>query len=398
MPGAPDFIHRNQHLRKYLLPARNRKSASGHNSGTVEQNHGVFNVATIRKKSNTNSAGKPKDRWQALVRRMGWPHQSRTFRTRKEAEAWARQTEAQMDRGTFVDQTTARTTTLGDLIDVYLERVTAQRPNETSRVSETCRLRAFQRREKELCSYAIINLTPEHFEDFRDRRARQIIKSTGQKIKPSTVKRDLTLLKRVIDYRKRQLGLLINPVNAEDVKRPVVNDERDVRLSFEERERLLGACYAARNELLGPVLEFAFETGARRGNILRLEWNDVDLKRRTALLRAIKNSRSPDRIINHEIGLTPLALEILAALPRTGPFVFPITANALRLAFNRARRKAKVEHFRFHDTRHERVSSLFEANWSMMQVMAQTGHRNPKSVKRYTQMNGSYLADALAKL
>jgi integrase len=206
------------------------------------------------------------------------------------------------------------------------------------------------------------------------------------------------MLKRVIDYRKRRLGLLVNPVNTEDVKRPAVNDERDVRLSLEDRERLLQVCRDAQNPWLGAFVELGFETGARRGNLLRLAWDDVDLERKTALLRGIKNSRSPDKIINHVIGLTPRAVEILKALDRTDSCVFPMTENAFRLAFNRARAKAGVLHFRFHDTRHERISSLFEAKWSMIQVMAQTGHRDPKSVKRYANLTGDFLADELAKL
>jgi len=109
-------------------------------------------------------------------------------------------------------------------------------------------------------------------------------------------------------------------------------------------------------------------------------------------------SRSPEKIINHVIGLTPRAVEILKSLPRTDSRVFPMTANAFRLAFNRARAKAGVPHFHFHDTRHERTSSLFEANWSMVQVMAQTGHKDPKSVKRYANLAGDFLADQLAKL
>jgi integrase len=75
-----------------------------------------------------------------------------------------------------------------------------------------------------------------------------------------------------------------------------------------------------------------------------------------------------------------------------------MTENAFRLAFNRARAKAGVPHFHFHDTRHERISSLFEAKWSMIQVMAQTGHKDPKSVKRYANLTGDFLADELAKL
>ncbi|MFZ1989800.1 MAG: site-specific integrase [Alphaproteobacteria bacterium] len=346
-------------------------------------------MATIREKAPYQ--------WQAQIRRKGWPNQNATFRTKKDAEAWARKAESNMDRGLFVDQSAGRETTLGDLIELYLTGVTAHRPSANAQEAETARLKRFQRDERALCSYAAVNLKPEHFEDYRDRRLKHRLKN-GKTIAPGTVKRELTMLKRVIDYRKRRLGLLVNPVNTEDVKRPAVNDERDVRLSLEDRERLLQVCRDAQNPWLGAFVELGFETGARRGNLLRLAWDDVDLERKTALLRGIKNSRSPDKIINHLIGLTPRAVEILKALDRTDARVFPMTENAFRLAFNRARAKAGVPHFHFHDTRHERISSLFEAKWSMIQVMAQTGHRDPKSVKRYANLTGDFLADELAKL
>jgi len=353
-------------------------------------------VATIREKS--------KGQWQVQIRRKGWPFQSGTFRTRKEAQAWARKTESEMDRGLFVDQTAARETTLADLIHAYIEGVTENRHSENARVSERLRLERFLRKESELSSYYIINLRPEHFEAYRDRRLKQQVSRgnntsvTRKTIAPSTVKRELNLLKRVIDYRRRWLGIQLNPVNAQDVKRPIVQDERDVRLSDEEREALMQACREARNKLLAPFVELGFETGARRGNLLRLEWKDVNLKIGTALLRGMKNSRNPDKVINHTIGLSPRAVGILKALPRTEARVFPMTSNAMRKAFNYARKKAGLTHFRFHDTRHERISSLFEAGWQMPQVMAQSGHRDPKSVMRYTNLSGDYLAKQLAKL
>ena len=346
-------------------------------------------MATIREKAPYQ--------WQAQIRRKGWPNQNATFRTKRTPRRGRERAEAEMDRGLFVDQSAGRETTLGDLIELYLTGVTAHRPSANAQVAETARLRRFQREERALCSYAAVNLKPEHFEDYRDRRLKHRLKN-GKTIAPGTVKRELTTLKRVIDYRKRRLGLLVNPVNTEDVKRPAVNDERDVRLAKEDREALLQACSDARNPWLGPFVELGFETGARRGNLLRLAWDDVDLERKTALLRGIKNSRSPDKIINHIIGLTPRAVEILKALDRTDSRLFPMTENAFRLAFNRARAKAGVLHFRFHDTRHERISSLFEAKWSMIQVMAQTGHKDPKSVKRYANLTGDFLADELAKL
>lgn len=352
--------------------------------------------------------------WAVQIRRKGWPNQTATFRTKKDAQAWARKIESEMDRGQFVDQNAGRQTTLGDLIRVYMKDVTDHRPSAESRTAERARLERFLRDEKDLCAYAVANLTPEHFEAYRDRRLRQPVSrgktppKNPKTISPSTVRRELTLLKRVIDYRKRRLGLLINPVNTEDVKRPAVNDERDVRLSPDQITRLLEVCEQMRSEWLRPLVELGFETGARRGSLLRLDWKDVDFENRTAILRGVKNSRNPEKVTDHAIGLTPCAVELLKAwqaanMQKGGDDtendrVFPITPNALRLAFNRARDKAGMPHFRFHDTRHERTSSLFEAGWSMVQVMAQTGHKDPKSVKRYANLTPTYLADELAKL
>lgn len=79
-------------------------------------------MATVREKG-------PYQR-QVQIRRKGWPNQTAPFRTKKEARAWARQTETDMDRGLFVDQSGARHATLADLIDPYLREVTANRPGE----------------------------------------------------------------------------------------------------------------------------------------------------------------------------------------------------------------------------------------------------------------------------
>lgn len=386
-------------------------------------------MATIRQKG--------VGQWHVQIRRKGWPNQTNTFRTKIEAETWARDVESSMDKGIFVDRSRGHEETLADLIVLYRKEITDKRPGEASRIAENARLDRFLRDEATLCSYAVANLRPEHFIDYRNRRLKETA-SRGKEggrgqykaieheiklrkdgtpranaapakappaapklISPGTVKRELTLWKKIIDHSKLRLNLAQNPVNSEDVKRPTAVDDRDIRLSHEEIEKLLDECRNARNPWLFPTVEFAFESGARRSSILRLEWKDVDLGRRTALLRRVKNSRNPHEARDIKIGLSPRAIEILNALPdtpeRSGQ-VFKLTVDALKTAFDRARKRAGLPHFRFHDARHERTSNLVEAGWSDTEVMAQTGHLDPKSLKRYANLRESFLADKLAEL
>lgn len=386
-------------------------------------------MATIRQKG--------VGQWHVQIRRKGWPNQTGTFRTKVQAETWARDVESSMDKGVFVDRSRGHEETLADLIHTYRKEVTNKRPGEDSRIAENARLDRFLRDEIVLCSYAVANLRPEHFIDYRERRLTESVsrgkeggrgryKAIAHEIKlrkdgnpranaaqekapptapklisPSTVKRELTLWKNIIAHSKLRLNLAYNPVNSEDVKRPTVNDERDIRLEHGDIDKLLDECRQARNPWLTPVVEFAFETGARRGSILRLEWRDIDLQSRTALLRRVKNSRNPHENRNIKIGLSPRAVEILNVLPgnpvRNGQ-VFKMTADALKTAFDRARKRADLPHFRFHDARHERTSNLVESGWSDTEVMAQIGHVDPKSLKRYANLRETFLADKLAEL
>lgn len=55
--------------------------------------------------------------WQMQIRRKGWPFRTATFRSKRDAETWARQIEEASDRGLFVDQSAGRETRLSDLIE-----------------------------------------------------------------------------------------------------------------------------------------------------------------------------------------------------------------------------------------------------------------------------------------
>ena len=363
-------------------------------------------MATIRQKS--------PGRWHVQIRRSGWPNQTKTLATKREAQAWARDVEGDMDRSAFVDRSAAERETLADVVQRFQVEVTAKRNSPESVASENYRIDRFLREEQWISHISMSNLRAEHVERYRDARLRArpsrgkaegrgaikvTSKNLAQNLSPGTVKKELTLLSSAIKHSKRRLSLEQNVADASNVKRPVVNDEREVRLSADEMQSLLKECRAAKNPYLAPVVEFAFETGARRGNILKLTWKDVDFDKSTAVLRGIKNSRNPDKIVNLTIGLSPRALEIIMEQPRKlNDRVFPVSKDAIKSAYNRARERAGLKHFRYHDSRHERISSLVEAGWSDTVVMAQTGHRDPRSLARYANLRKQFLADELGKL
>jgi integrase len=62
--------------------------------------------------------------------------------------------------------------------------------------------------------------------------------------------------------------------------------ERDRWLTRAEADRLIGVCPPH----LAALIRFALAAGCRAGEITGLEWNRVDLDRRTAWLNVTKNS------------------------------------------------------------------------------------------------------------
>jgi integrase len=88
-------------------------------------------------------------------------------------------------------------------------------------------------------------------------------------------------------------------------------------------------------------------------------------------------------------------VEALTHVPEAGDLLFPVTANAFRLAWERLRRRAGIAGLRFHDLRHEAVSRFFEKGLSMPEVASISGHRDPRMLMRYTHPKAEIIAQKL---
>ena len=93
-----------------------------------------------------------------------------------------------------------------------------------------------------------------------------------------------------------------------------------------------------------------------------MRWDNVDLEAPTVVLRNTKNG------FPRTVPLGTRALNVIKDTPRSGPTVFAISANVLRLAWERLRRRAGVLELHFHDLRHEAVSKFFERGLNVPEV------------------------------
>ena len=129
----------------------------------------------------------------------------------------------------------------------------------------------------------------------------------------------------------------------------------------------------------------------RRSEILALSWAHIDIPGRAAFLPVTKNGRT------RKVPLSSVAIQILETLPREGLMVFPVSANALKLAWSRKIcPKAGVIDLHFHDLRHEGTSRLAESGqYSLIELQAITGHRDTRMLLRYSHLCVSKLAEKM---
>ena len=305
-------------------------------------------------------------RWQARVRRQGFPVETKSFTSKAEAERWARSMETEMDRGVYCNRSVAESMTLGDLLKKYAEEVS---PDKRGGKEEAIRLNAMRRHR--MCQLSMANLTPKAVAEYRDER----LKTCG----PNTIIRDLAMLSSAINHARKEWGVMVvNPVAL--VRKPAAPQGRDRVLNDEEESRLLAALapQGRRNVYVRPLAIVALETAMRRGELLALRWQDVDLHRRVAFLPLTKNGRA------RTVPLSLRAVATLESMPRSiGGQVFPITSAAMEAAFKKATERAGLRDLHFHDLRHTATTRLATKLDNVLELSAVTGHTDLRMLKRY---------------
>ena len=317
-------------------------------------------------------------KWQARVLRNGYPDQTKTFETKADAEKWARALESEIDKGQFVSVTEAQRTTLGDLIGRYLAEVT---PSMKGATEDTIRLKAIMRRS--IARWSMANLSATRIATYRDERLKEV--SSG------TVIRELAYLSAIINHARREWGISVpNPVQM--VRKPPSPQARSRVLTEEEISKLLQALEPTgrRSHWTKPIVQLALATAMRRGELLALRWEHIDLNGRTAFLPETKNGDS------RTVPLSTAAVKVLAELPRhISGSVFPLKAFTLDAAFKRGVRRAGLDGVRFHDLRRTAITRMAEKLPNVIELAAVSGHKSLMVLKRYYRPTAMDLAQKL---
>jgi integrase len=299
-------------------------------------------------------------------------------------ELLKRQRDAEAGRAAPVNRT------LGELVDEYL-RYKADQGKRSLR-EDTRILKRY--------------ILPAFGPDLRVRRLTtamigQYERQRAGKVSAYTLANDLTVLRHMLRLGKRW-GYRDDVPEIAMPKKPAA---RERYLEEAEIDKLLTACAASRNPYLAAIVALALNTGMRKGELLGLTWERIDLTADYGLsarltLYKTKSGKPRGIPLNHDAIATLAGLEATPEA-RVGA-VFKRGNGAewgqVRTAFATALRRAGIEHFRFHDLRHTFASHFMMRGGSLYDLKEILGHSDIKMTARYAHLSPHHLRTGVERL
>ena len=334
-------------------------------------------MATIRRRNG---------RYHVQIRRKGFSPITGTFSRLTVARRWIASIEADIEEKTYIDYSEAETTILNDLLNRYESEIL---PSKKGKKVERYRIRTLR---QYLGHHCLSDLSLTVIRGYRDTRLKTL--------SPASLKRELVILSRILRLASLDWGIALpygNPVS--QLSLPKADHARTRRLEPGEEKRLLQGI--EQGSELDHIIRMALETGMRRGEILSLRKEDIDLVNSTLLIRLTKNgepraiplSSVARKVLRAQLNASQWVTEGVIRLHK--PSLFSYTPRGLSGAFLRLCRRIGIDDLRFHDLRHEATSRFFEKGLNPVEVATITGHKDTKMLMRYTHLRAEDLASKL---
>lgn len=199
---------------------------------------------------------------------------------------------------------------------------------------------------------------------------------------PATINKELRLVRHAFNLARREWEWCQeNPMHR--VSMEPVRNEVDRWLTAQEEDRLL----AAASPWLREIIRFALHTGMRQGEILNLQWQEVDFGRSTLIVMQSKNGTRRSLPLNTTVYDLLAVKQAATGAPRGPVFRTPrgqhLQVRFLVREFCDARDRAGIPDFRFHDLRHTFATRLVQRGVDLYKVQRLLGHKTGTMTQRY---------------
>jgi len=299
---------------------------------------------------------------------------------RRFAEMVLAKRKTQIQEGKFFETKNKNNCTLREIVDDFLEY---SRNNKRSYGRDEILARNFM---SFFGERKCAEITPNLIEQYKGKR----LNEDGRM--PATVNRELTCLKSVFNWAIKNSKVTVNPVR--EVKMLKENNTRLRYLTKDEAQRLIENC----PEHIKPIVITALLTGMRRGEILGLKWEDVNLTQGIITLKNTKSGRT------RHIPISSQLMKVISECRDTsdGVYVFCngdgkpyATINSM---FQNIVKRAGLDDFHFHDLRHTAASYMVMSGTDIVTVKEILGHATLEMTMRYAHLSPFHKRDAMEKL
>jgi len=320
-------------------------------------------MATIQKVNNKKGIS-----YRVLIRKKGLPVITKTFPRKNEAKQFILNLEGNRKSYLFLGNLNNKTT-YRELVEDYLqnEYVGTNPQQQRSRLNHWL---------NQFGDKKVLNITKMDIKQGLNKLPKDFSNSTINKYKK--------VASVVFNYGIREYGLPDNPTRY--IRSLPEKEGRTRFLSEAERTSLFKACRASHWEKLYLIVLLAITTGARKGELTKLRWNDIDFDRRTAYVSTTKNGQPKvlpltDSVIKElQLFDTKDSSLIFASRIKEG------VAYCFTKPWKRALEDADIKDFRFHDLRHTCASYLAQSGASLLEIAEILGHKQISVTKRYAHL------------
>lgn len=325
------------------------------------------------------SVGKHGKGYRAQVFARG-VRESKVFRTKREAEAWAAARETELREQ--AEKTPGDRHTLADAFDKYRQEIS---PSKRGSRWESIRIDAMLREESLPLNVPMSRIDPTHLSAWRDKRLSEVTKGT--------VLREFSLLSAIFESARREWRwIAANPVA--DVRKPAQPKGREVIIKWGQIKRMLKSLHysprrpvRAVSQAVAVCFLMALRTGMRAGELCGLEWSRV----MPAYCRLPVTKTVP-----RDVPLTAKAMRLVGKMKGWDEdLVFGLKVSTLDAMFRKYRQRAGLDGFTFHDARHTAATRL-ATKVDVLTLCKIFGWSNPKMALRYYNPSAADIAKMLA--